>query len=80
MTAPEPLSGLVAWIFSLHLRDLLAWMHSFKIRELPMSTELPQQCSLKDFSECVTASTSAKLLANVRKPPDKFAGKGKSKL
>ena len=30
MTTPEPLSGLVTWIFSLHPRDLIAWMHSFK--------------------------------------------------
>ena len=29
-------------------------------------------CSLKDFSKCVTASASAKLLENVRKLPDKF--------
>ena len=38
------------------------------------------QCSLKDFSKCITASTSAKLLANIRKLSDKFKGRGESKL
>ena len=28
------------------------------------------QCSHKDFSQCVAAGASAKLLAIVRKPPD----------
>ena len=27
MTTPEPLSGSVTWIFSLHLRDLLNPLH-----------------------------------------------------
>ena len=33
---------------------------------------IQEQCSFYDFSKWVTAGASAKLPANVRKPPDKF--------